>query len=133
MIANVLILEDDLSLARLYQKVLNRAGYAVTVVPTIAEARAYLYQQTYRVFLCDMRVGDGDSFEFLREHLEWLHSLGTQVAAISAHDEYEGQCSASGIHNYLAKPINNQYLVSMVDQYLGNKRDTCELRAVTLD
>jgi DNA-binding NtrC family response regulator len=128
MTPNVLILEDDDQLARLYGKVLERSGYTVTVVSTLEEAKIHLYGYHYRVFLCDLVVGKATTLSFLEEHLDWLKALPTRVIAISANDDFRHECADFGLKNFVAKPISNHQLVALIDNQMGFKRATVEIK-----
>jgi two-component system response regulator GlrR len=131
MAGNILILEDDPSLLRLYSKVLERVGYRVTAVSTLEAARQHLIDGGYQVFLCDLHVGGDTSFALLHDLRDWMAAQGTQVLIITANDHYRTIVAETfGLESYLAKPITNQMLVALVDRQTGLKRQTQEICAL---
>ncbi|WP_127470148.1 response regulator transcription factor [Thiomicrorhabdus aquaedulcis] len=71
---NILFLEDEPDLAEQIQYFLQKRGYCITWVQTLAQTHEYLKNQTFGVLLLDRLVSDGDSVQHLK-----VYVLYTQV------------------------------------------------------
>jgi len=117
----VLILEDDASLRRLYEKVLSRSGYEVKMAATIAEARGLLSHNHFDVFLCDVHLGNERGTSLLEEQSAALNEQGTQVVMVSAEARYRALCEELGVDFYLEKPVSLAALVTLLDRLTARR------------
>jgi DNA-binding response OmpR family regulator len=116
----IFILEDNLDLVNLFAKTLNRPGYTVTTATDLSTARIALDSKQFNIFLCDMRLPDGDGINLLREYQHQLHNSKTQVVVVSAEDQYREPCEELGIEFFLSKPVSPRMLISLVDRLNPN-------------
>jgi DNA-binding response OmpR family regulator len=107
----VLLLEDNLSLLRLYSKTLNKADYTVYEAMTVDEAEYLLQSDAFDIFICDMRIGGTHSADLLREWAEPLKEKGTTIIAMSAYEQYRRTCFEMGIDHFMPKPITPSSLL----------------------
>jgi len=68
---NILILEDDLIVQKMYSRLLSKIHH-LTIVPTVAEAQNHLINPlSFDLFISDMRLPDGSGDEavlFAQKH-----------------------------------------------------------------
>jgi signal transduction histidine kinase/CheY-like chemotaxis protein len=57
----VLVVEDDPQVQRLLDRILKRAGYEVTVVGTVGEAKDHLEEGRYQLLITDGQLPDGNA------------------------------------------------------------------------
>lgn len=115
----ILIMEDTDDLRRLYSKTLAKAGYQVFPAATIREARELLAQHRFDVFMCDIRMGsEGLGTDLLREQLDALRALGTEIIMVSAEARYRDLCEEMGIEFYIEKPVALPPLITLVNRLL---------------
>jgi two-component system NtrC family sensor kinase len=62
-----LVIEDERSIRALLSRLLSRRGYQVTEAASCAEAKAAVASQAFDLVLSDVRLGDGNGAEVLRE------------------------------------------------------------------
>ena len=62
-----LVVEDERSIRALLSRLLSRRGYEVTEAASCADAKAALAAQAFHLVLSDVRLGDGNGAEILRE------------------------------------------------------------------
>jgi len=62
-----LVVEDERPIRALLSRLLARRDYAVTEAASCAEAKAAISAHTFDLVLCDVRLGDGNGAEILRE------------------------------------------------------------------
>ena len=113
---SILILEDNQDLCTLYSRSLIPAGYAVQFAGTLAEARGWLLEQLFDVFLCDMQVGDERGLDLLREQQSLLIGSHTITIVISAQEKYRRMCEALGVEFFISKPIDLQALMNLLQR-----------------
>jgi signal transduction histidine kinase/CheY-like chemotaxis protein len=63
--SKVLVLDDELGIAQLCQRVLERAGYAVDMVTRPQEGVDLLQQKPFDLLLLDIRMPEMDGFQFM--------------------------------------------------------------------
>ncbi len=114
----VLVLEDDLSLQRLYTKSLRQVGLEVYAADSLEKAEMLLEAWTFSVFVCDILIGDELAIPLLRAHSKDLRDKGTQIVAISGFSEYRALCDEMEIDFYLEKPVAMEHLATLVQRLL---------------
>ena len=62
-----LVIEDERPIRALLSRLLSRRDYQVTEAASCAEAKAAIASQPFDLVLCDVRLGDGNGAEILRE------------------------------------------------------------------
>ncbi len=112
----VLIMEDDHHLLRLYSKALDNAGYQVTQASTIDEARDMLESERFDLLLCDIHMDGEKATDLLREQAANLATSGTQVIMVSGQAQYRAMCEEMGADFFLEKPVPVATLVSLVNR-----------------
>ena len=112
--SHILVLEDDPNVAAALVSVLEDAGYRVTVAATVAEAGSILGRRKINLFVADIVLGDGTTFEILetvrRRAVPYLLITGSieLVARFKTSDEL-----------YLTKPVKIETLLREVRRRIG--------------
>lgn len=118
---NVLLVEDDVGLARLIQKQLQRTGYIVEIADTGAKALAMIEKGNYDVLLIDQQLPDISGLKIV-EQVAVTHptimvtGTGDEKVAVAA--------LQAGAIDYVVKDINSIFvnLLSMVIDNALEKR-----------
>ena len=112
--ADVLVVDDEEDIRELLEMTLVRMGLGADSAGTVAEARALLDANEYRLCLTDMRLPDGDGLELVRHISE--HCVDLPVAVITAYGSMENAVGAlkAGAFDYLAKPVSLEQLRALV-------------------
>lgn len=123
--ADILLLEDEYFLLRLYTKALQAAGHTVTGALTREAAFDEFAKQPFDVFIADIRIGRMDAYEHIRQLGQLQQQSDCQFLIISAQlPLYIQACDEAGLLHRLAKPFSNQRLVSAVASLLrGDTQD----------
>lgn len=119
---NVLIIEDTLTLALIYEQCMQNSGYTTQVVETGAGALAAVERQTPDVILLDVNLPDIDGLDLLQQ----LQLLKVPAVIIVM----TGQASVNvavkamqiGADDFLAKPIDPERLRATVAHALERRR-----------
>jgi PAS domain S-box-containing protein len=119
----ILIVEDDAPNAEYLKEVLSGKGLQILV--------AYSGKETFQIIknnpvidliLMDIRLPDMNGLDLTRiiKKNNPKVIVIAQTAYVSSSDMQD--CLDAGCSDFVAKPINKQKLVSMIDYYLGKKR-----------
>lgn len=117
----LLLCDDDAPFRQRLQVMLNRKGFAVTAVGTLAEARVEAVRMRPTHAVVDMRLDDGNGLDLVSELralspdvrivvLTGYGNLATAVAAVKA-----------GAVDYLAKPADPEDIVRALSAEAGAK------------
>jgi two-component system sensor histidine kinase/response regulator len=121
--ARVLVAEDNAVNQTLARRLLEKRGYAVTVVGDGRAALAALDTAPFDVVLMDVQMPDMDGFEAtaaIRQHEE-LSGRHIPIVAMTAH-AIKGdreRCLAAGMDAYVSKPIRPEELYATIENALG--------------
>ncbi|OSQ36149.1 sigma-54-dependent transcriptional regulator [Thalassospira mesophila] len=112
--ARILVVEDTLSLARVYQDYLRADGHHVEHVGTGRDAINHLRRNSVDIAVVDLLLPDMDGREVLRVAHE--ASPSTQVIVITAHGSVNVAVEAmrDGAYDFLLKPFTAEKLRSTV-------------------
>ncbi len=119
----VLLVEDSPDNQELLRILLRKAGAVVDLAPDGAEGVARATKQPYDIILMDVqmpRMGGIEAVRILREK-----GLTIPIAALTAHamkDERE-RCLRAGFSSFLAKPIQQDALLGLVEGLLAGRGD----------
>ena len=120
--ANILLVEDTVSLAKTYIAFLKDLPYDVTHVETGREANAFLADTTPDAVLLDLVLPDGSGLEILKSISE--RGLPTSVVVITAHGSVNTAVEAMrlGAFDFIVKPFNAERLTVTLKNALERQR-----------
>lgn len=118
---SVLVVDDEESVATTIEAILRMDGHDVTSVTTGVEAIRLLNERQYDVVLTDLRLGDMDGVEVLRE----VQRTSPESAAImlTGYASLESAVAAlrSGAYDYLMKPSDVEELRATVNRAIERR------------
>ena len=114
----LLIVEDNIELARLVAASLVAAGYETDVVGTVGEAREAVRSVKYAAMILDLNLPDGDGLSLLVELRRRMDPL--PVLVLTARDGLQDRVTGlrNGADDYLAKPFAVVELVARLEAIL---------------
>lgn len=115
---HILVLEDEPPVQRAIQRILGGAGYEVTCVARVAEARAALARGSFSLLLSDGIVPDGRVEELVEEFRRKTGGRPVIVCSGYDHEELALTGLASGRVAFLAKPFSPEMLLDIVQRQL---------------
>jgi DNA-binding NtrC family response regulator len=121
--ANILLIEDDETLASLLARVLRNEGYHVDLLDRADALPPPAKLQRYDVVLSDIHLADGTSgHDVLRQVRQTTDKI--PVILMTAFADIEGAMNAvsQGAYDYLAKPIEPTELKKMVGEAVTRRR-----------
>jgi nitrogen regulation protein NR(I) len=117
---NILIVEDDSSLADSIRHVLSLAGYGVTVTATGESGRACTTERRFAAILTDFRLPGLSGLDLVKE----IRSADSRVPIIlmTGHGTAELAIEATkwGAYDYLLKPFEMSALLAMLENAVAH-------------
>jgi CheY-like chemotaxis protein len=118
-----LVAEDNAVNQKLSARLLEKRGHSVVLAQNGREALEALEKQNFDIVLMDIQMPEMDGFEAMKRIREKEKVSGAHqpVIALTAH-AMKGdreRCLASGMDDYLNKPIRPQELDEILERYLA--------------
>ncbi|HVO12160.1 MAG TPA: sigma-54 dependent transcriptional regulator [Vicinamibacteria bacterium] len=125
--ADILIVEDKESLRTMLRRTLESRGYSVDEAGDAYEARRRLQALRYLVVLTDMKLPAGSGFDVLGAALD--SDPETPVIVMTAFGTVEEAVRAmkEGAADFLAKPVDTDHLLVLLDRAVERRRLMTEL------
>ncbi|MBL8218530.1 MAG: PAS domain S-box protein [Bryobacterales bacterium] len=120
--ARVLIVEDSLTNQRLARRLVERLGCIADVVVNGAQAVEVIQRSGYDLILMDCQMPEKDGWTTTAEIRAYESVLGrhTPIIALTANalDGDRERCIASGMDDYVAKPVHKDVLERMLRRWI---------------
>ena len=118
----VLVAEDNKFNQQVIQRMLERRGHTVRVVPNGSETLAALEQSAFDLLLLDVNMPEMDGFEVIRtirkrEKTSGNHLRVIALTALSGKRDRE-RCIEAGMDDFLAKPVRAAEVSSALDRVI---------------
>jgi putative two-component system response regulator len=122
MMANVLVVDDEVQVRNLIKQLLELNGYKCTLAPDTNQARSYLKEDTFDLILCDMHMPGETGLDFSRDVLK--RQPEAAIVMVTAVDDPDLASTAlkMGVYGYIIKPFKTNELVINVTNAL-HRRD----------
>jgi DNA-binding NtrC family response regulator len=119
---DLLIVEDKHSLRTVLRKTVEAAGYTVEEAADGEQALSLLARRRYLAILCDLKLPGADGFGVLRAALE--ADPAVPVILMTAYGTIEDAVRAmkDGAYDFLAKPVDTDHLLLLVERSLAQRR-----------
>ena len=118
----LLVVDDDIDLARAESELLVDRGFVVTIAPSAEAAREFIKKNFFDLLILDQRMGGISGSEFLEE----CRSRYPGIAAIfvSGYRDVRSVVNAfrAGAADFLMKPVRSEELIAAVDHVLERSR-----------
>ena len=114
----VLIIEDDLSIAELQRDYLEISGFTVSIELSGADGIRRALEQEFDLFIVDIMLPDANGFEICREIRK---KKETPILVVSAKDSDIDKIRALGLgaDDYMVKPFSPNELVARVQAHIA--------------
>lgn len=133
----VLIAEDNPVMQELALRQLMRLGYRADVVKNGKQAVEALSQKQYALVLMDCQMPEMDGYEatlLIRRQEKGEHHVPIVAMTASAMKGDRENCLASGMDDYLSKPVSQNDLVRVLNKWVNrtdNESETTSLSVST--
>lgn len=116
----ILIIDDELSVCNMLTKFLTKNGYEAESTISGKQGIQLLKEQHFDLILCDYRLKDFDGLEFFKE----IRAVRPDVIVIFITGYVNLKIAVDlikdGAYQYLAKPLNPDELLVMIEKALSN-------------
>lgn len=124
--SRILLAEDNPVNQMVALDMLKKLGYTADVVTTGKEAIEALRQKPYDLVLMDCQMPEMDGFETvtrIRAGQPGASGPDVPVVAVTAHAMKgdRDRCIASGMNDYISKPLQRSELAQVLDRWLSKK------------
>jgi CheY-like chemotaxis protein len=123
---HILLAEDNAINQRLAIRLLEKAGYVVTLAENGQEAVAAYQRQTFDAILMDVQMPDMSGFDATQQirDIEQRNRRHTPIIAMTAHAMTgdRERCLAAGMDGYLTKPIDATLLFETLEEAVVSRR-----------
>ncbi|MGD9642819.1 MAG: response regulator [Elusimicrobiales bacterium] len=113
---NILVVEDDKQMQRLYARVLGGEGYRLTLADCAVDGCCLLENGSYDLVITDFRLGDGTGEEVMEA------ARGTKTMLVTGameKPELEALSLRYGLTAFFKKPFRLEELLSKIREALG--------------
>jgi signal transduction histidine kinase/CheY-like chemotaxis protein len=113
---SILVAEDNATNRRLVQRLLERLGYAPSLVEDGAAAAAHVAEHDVDLVLMDVQMPKVDGLEAARR-IRARGGSGPRIVALTANTTPEDRaaCRSAGMDDYLSKPLRPAALVAALE------------------
>ena len=120
---SILIVEDDTTLGMMLKTWLQKKGFQVSTVSSIAHARKQIESHPADLVLSDLRLPDEDGILLLK----WMREKGLQTPLIimTGYADIQSAVTAIklGANDYIAKPVNPDELLKKIEEAFQQQKD----------
>jgi chemosensory pili system protein ChpA (sensor histidine kinase/response regulator) len=118
-IFKVLVVDDSLTVRRISQRLLERAGYSVLLARDGLHAIEILQTEQVSIVLLDIEMPRMDGFEFLHYLRQDTKTSALPVVMITSRtaDKHRAHAKELGATAYLGKPFNETELLTLIKSF----------------
>jgi YesN/AraC family two-component response regulator len=115
---HILVMEDELSVAKGLEMILNEEGYTVALADTGKLAMEAFKQKRFDLLVADLRLPDIDGMEVIKKVKE--EKPETEVIVITGYGTTATAVTAMklGVHDFLPKPFTEDQIKTAIDEAL---------------
>ena len=117
----ILVVDDDLSILRVFKNILEKEGYLVETAATGKVALEKIGNQKFSVCLVDVRLPDMDGTDLLLKMANEPETIKIIVTGFST-EEVGKRAADYGADDFLVKPVRAEELVATVRERLSIKQ-----------
>ena len=124
---DILLVEDNISIQEINQRLLEKRRYTVRLAMNLAEARAAIVSRQPNLIVLDIELPDGNGLDFLTE----LRDGGSIVPVLLLTARSKADDMVQGIQDggddYIAKPYDNKVFLARVENLLRKAQQMDDL------
>jgi polar amino acid transport system substrate-binding protein len=122
----ILVAEDNAIAGKVITALLEKLGYAASLITDGKQALARIRMEDYAMALVDLHMPEMDGIALVsayRADEKPGDRLPIVALTASAEEDVKARCLRAGMDDFLAKPVTQQELSAMVERYVGARRD----------
>ncbi len=119
----VLLVEDNPSMLEMLRETIGAKGYDVKTTRDVATALLILKKETFSAVVSDLQLPDMDGLSFYKR----IKPLNIPFIILTAFGSIEKAVEAikEGAFDFIAKPVDPDYLLLMIDKALESPTQLC--------
>lgn len=119
---HILLVEDNLAIAKGLCYALKQNGYAPESAATISEGREQMTRQTFDLIILDVSLPDGDGFIFYQD---FICQQNIPTIFLTARDEEDDVIRGLklGAEEYITKPFSTRELLVRIERILKKRQE----------
>ncbi|MFZ5565144.1 MAG: sigma-54-dependent transcriptional regulator [Thermodesulfobacteriota bacterium] len=117
--ANILVVDDELSMRELLDVMLSREGYKVACAENGGMALSMLKEMKFDLVLCDVRLGDISGIEVLKAAKKASHDTVVIMISAFATTETAVEAMNEGAYDFVPKPLDSTELKQTIARSLS--------------
>ena len=128
--ANLLIVDDELSMRQFLTHLFQRDGHAIRVAENGRKAMSLLRQQPADVIISDVKMPDMGGIELLRAARELQPDIEVIMMTAFANEATAHEAFLLGAFDFVHKPFDNELLKEKVARAVEKITTARDMRAV---
>jgi|BarGraIncu00222A_1022003.scaffolds.fasta_scaffold187246_2 DNA-binding response OmpR family regulator len=113
----ILVVDDDVTILRVFKNILEKEGYIVEAVDTGKVAAERIKKEKFNVCIIDVKLPDMDGTELLLKLTKTPETIKIIVTGFS-NDEVGKKAADCGADDFLVKPVKPEELIATVRERL---------------
>ncbi len=109
----ILVIDDDVSILRVFKNILEKEGYLVETAETGKDALEKINNEKFDVCLVDVRLPDMDGTDLLLNMTNDSRTIKIIITGFST-DEVGKKAADYGADDFLVKPVKAEELIATV-------------------
>jgi len=127
---NILVMEDDLNVAKGLEMILSEEGYQVNLAGTGALAMKAFNETRYELLVADLRLPDIDGMEVIKQVKTDTPETGVVVITGYGTTATAVEAMKVGVHDFLPKPFTDDQIKSAINEALITQESNAQENTV---
>jgi DNA-binding NarL/FixJ family response regulator len=127
--ANILIVDDDLSVSKLLGQILTQKTYRCVLASDATEARRLIDRQAFELLLCDIYMPGETGIDLGRYVASTYPDTAIVMVSVETNLEIAAEAMDSGAYGYIIKPFDKYQVLIQVDNALRRRELEIEARS----
>jgi DNA-binding NtrC family response regulator len=116
----ILLVDDDESILKILNRILERAGYEVETAKTAAKAMEKIKRTSFDLALIDIKLPDADGTDLLMQ-IPKNSNIAKVILTGYSTVEYGEKAADYGADDFLVKPVKSEELLEVVNRLIEEK------------
>ena len=119
-IANVLVVDDDIALCRIIDRMLSDEQYKVQTAQSVSGALSAISRNSFDVYALDYRLLDGSGFDVAKRI--WSKWSDAPIILMSSYDRgsFAFRAEKLRISEFIEKPFSREMIRKAVEKAIGS-------------
>lgn len=120
--SSILVVDDELPIRQIIQKILTREGYRVVMAKDGQAALTCLGKRRFDCLVVDVKMPGVDGLELLRRAQSLLKDVPVILLTAYGTAASAREAMALGVYEFVAKPFDNKLLTWVVKEAMSGRK-----------